>query len=554
MATNAALNERRLGSESAEVLGGLRRVALAASLVVALSATSDADTANSLAHLATEARVEAHKWRADAELVQVELLAFDFGMGPSGYPDVSKTGPPRGALFHFLSPSTHQGLRVLADMSRGTWRAEPLSAPSSPFTRSIPTDVSLNFEQAIAQAKTTLGNECTGGDPLTSSCGVVTGAELHIETGGSSLSSGTPVWTVHFGQNPRTLRDVSRAVEARTGRLIASQSNQPGPDEATGRIPALHATVVGLRFFVSYQQPTAHQYDNLFFYNAAQYIYWELDLVHPAPGHQAPFTLEEVWKGPSGDVIWRAERRFTVGVDWTESSFWSGARLAGTKTVDMPNQFYSECLRRQREREGFGSCSQTSGVDIEQWQRGTYEVDILVDKRLVATGVFRMDEKDHIYGEVQAKAADRSAPVGVIRALDAKVTALRFFESGATLPPTAGRRYTTRFPLPTTRFVVWELDLAHPAPGRWLPVPIEALLFFRDAAGERVIQRRVFQTAAPADRSDTYHMDFFGWEDDYYYGRAGSTTQSPRRWLPGSYRVDLYVADVKVASGSFEIR
>jgi hypothetical protein len=75
-------------------------------------------------------------------------------------------------------------------------------------------------------------------------------------------------------------------------------------------------------------------------------------------------------------------------------------------------------------------------------------------------------------------------------------------------------------PTPRHRNVVWELDLAHPAPGRWLPVPVEALLFFRDAAGERVVQRRVLHSAAPANWSDTYHMDFFGWEDDYYYDRA----------------------------------
>ena len=109
-------------------------------------------------------------------------------------------------------------------------------------------------------------------------------------------------------------------------------------------------------------------------------------------------------------------------------------------------------------------------------------------------------------------------------------------------------------PTPRHRNVVWELDLAHPAPGRWLPVPVEALLFFRDAAGERVVQRRVLHSAAPANWSDTYHMDFFGWEDDYYYDRAGSTARSPGRWLPGSYRVDLYVADTKIASGSFELR
>lgn len=85
-------------------------------------------------------------------------------------------------------------------------------------------------------------------------------------------------------------------------------------------------------------------------------------------------------------------------------------------------------------------------------------------------------------------------------------------------------------------------------------MPIEALLFFRDAAGERVVQRKVFQTAVPADASDTYHMDFFGWEDDYYYDLAGSTTRSPRHWLPGGYRVDLWVADTKVATESFDIR
>jgi hypothetical protein len=524
--------------------------------MAALVGTACADPPTPLAHLAAQARLEAKKWRADAELVQVELMAFGFGTGPSGYPDTSKTGAPGAVLFHFLSASTHQALRIALKTGRGTWEVEPLRAPYSPFTLAIPNDVPMDFERAIAQAKAGLGTECTGGDALTSrSCSVVTGAELHAETGGgSSSSTGTAIWTVHFGQNPRTLRDVSRAVDARTGRIIASQSNQAGPDEATGRIPALHATVVGLRFFVSFQQPTKRQYDDLFFYNAARYIYWQLNLVHPAPGHPAPLTLEEVWKGPGGDIVWRATHVFTVDADRTESAFWSGARLVGTKTVDMPNQFYSECLRRQRETGGFGSCSPTTGVDIERWQRGAYEVDILVDKRLVATGVFRMDEKDRIYGEVQAKAADRSAPVGAIRALDAKVTALRFFEAGATLPPASQRRYTTRFPLATTRNVVWELDLAHPAPGRWLPVPIEALLFFRDAAGERVVQRRVFHSAAPANWSDTYHMDFFGWEDDYYYDRAGSTTRSPGRWLPGSYRVDLYVADTKVASGSFELR
>jgi hypothetical protein len=276
---------------------------------------------------------------------------------------------------------------------------------------------------------------------------------------------------------------------------------------------------------VSFQQPTQRQYDDLFFYNAARYIFWELNLVHPPPGRRTSVTVEEIWKGPSGDVIWRAKHDFPVQEELTASVFWSGARLAGTKTVDIPNQFYTDCLRRQGQPGGPSSCSATTGVDIERWQRGDYEVDIVVDKRLVATGTFRMDEKDRIYDEVRAKAADRSAARGFITQLDAKVTALRFYEGDA-----------------------------NPPPHRWLPLTIEALLFYRDAAGERVVQRKVLQSAAPADWSDTHHTDFFGWEDDYYFYRSGATTRSPGRWMPGMYRVELHVGNSKIATGSFELR
>jgi len=165
-----------------------------------------------------------------------------------------------------------------------------------------------------------------------------------------------------------------------------------------------------------------------------------------------------------------------------------------------------------------------------------------------------MRAKDEIYGEVGAKTRDQSSPAGVVAALGAKVAALRFFEAGADAPPREQRRYASEFPIAAARNIVWELDLTHPALHKWLPLPIEALLYLRDAAGERVVQRKVLQSAVPADWRDTYHMDYFGWENDYYYGRAGSTTRSPHRWLPGVYRVDLYVLNRKVASASFEMR
>jgi hypothetical protein len=72
---------------------------------------------------------------------------------------------------------------------------------------------------------------------------------------------------------------------------IAQARNGPRPGDPTGTIPALRATVTGLRFFESPQQPTKRHYDDLFFYNAARYIYWELHLSHPALGRQTSFTV-----------------------------------------------------------------------------------------------------------------------------------------------------------------------------------------------------------------------------------------------------------------------
>jgi len=171
------------------------------------------------------------------------------------------------------------------------------------------------------------------------------------------------------------------------------QSERAAPAQAdapTGVIPAIHATVIGLRFFESPAQPTTRNYDDLFFYNAARYIYWELRLVHPDPGQGTSFTIEEIWHSPGGDVAYEGTRTFAIEPGWTSSTFWASARLVGTKTVETQNPLYYDCLnRRKRELERGGlpeSCSPTTGVDIPLWQRGAYQVDIMVDHQRVATG------------------------------------------------------------------------------------------------------------------------------------------------------------------------
>lgn len=347
---------------------------------------------------------------------------------------------------------------------------------------------------------------------------------------------------------------------ADSGLQLAQARSASRSGEPTGTIPALRATVTGLRFFESPRQPTKKHYDDIFFYNAARYIYWELTLSHPALGRRTSFTAEAIWHGPGGDVVHRDAHVFALEGDWTDSFVFAGTRKVGTITVDNPVASIPDpgCLERNAERRSRNepevSCPAVGrgSVELERWARGVYQVDILVDKQRVATGRFAMWEKGEIYGKVEEKTRDRAAPAGGIPAINARVASLRFFETGGDVPLQGDRRYGTRFTLTTTRNVGWELNLSHEVTRQWLPLPIEALLYVTDGQGPRVMQRRVMQSAVPAAGLNTSHVDFFAWDDDYYYQRAGNG-RSPGKWLPGSYRVDLYVHDRKIASGAFEV-
>jgi hypothetical protein len=82
-------------------------------------------------------------------------------------------------------------------------------------------------------------------------------------------------------------------------------------------------------------------------------------------------------------------------------------------TIPAPSCLEGNSDRRSRNEPDIACPGVGHGtVDLARWQQGTYRVDLFVDGRVVATGVFRMDEQDQIYGEVFRKAADRSARSG----------------------------------------------------------------------------------------------------------------------------------------------
>jgi probable HAF family extracellular repeat protein len=131
----------------------------------------------------------------------------------------------------------------------------------------------------------------------------------------------------------------------------------------------------------------------------------------------------------------------------------------------------------------------------------------------------------------------RSGSTGYIPSLQARVTAFRFFESAYHAMPPEQRVYEQRFVRTTSRFIHWELRLEHPAPGRRLPFTIEQFWYRPDG---RLFSRQRLPRFLAADWIGSEHHHSYGWPE-------------PGRWPVGLYRVDIYIADTKVASGSFEI-
>jgi hypothetical protein len=127
-----------------------------------------------------------------------------------------------------------------------------------------------------------------------------------------------------------------------------------------------------------------------------------------------------------------------------------------------------------------------------------------------------------------------------------QVTALRFFESGNEDLPLEQRVYAERFARETTRYINWELNLEHPAPGRRVDFKITAV-YLRDtgAGSSEEFFRQTLDASVEAD-----------WTYSFWYWRYGF--DDPGNWATGLYRVDIYFEGLSTdgqlrASEQFEI-
>ena len=119
-----------------------------------------------------------------------------------------------------------------------------------------------------------------------------------------------------------------------------------------------------------------------------------------------------------------------------------------------------------------------------------------------------------------------------------KVVGLKFYEGphDSTLPQSQ-RVYRYSFDRFTTRSIYWELDLTFPAPGRRIDFNFDAVWY--KPGGSELTQQAVSAHVDPDWRS-SWHTRGFGFVE-------------PGHWIPGTFRVDLYFENLRIASETFQI-
>jgi hypothetical protein len=131
-----------------------------------------------------------------------------------------------------------------------------------------------------------------------------------------------------------------------------------------------------------------------------------------------------------------------------------------------------------------------------------------------------------------AQSGGASIPV-----LGAKVTRMRFFEGGETLPGLPERQYAARFDSAVTRSIYVEIGLSYPP--------------LREPAALKIECGYTAPGGMPAGSALIDVQADVGWELSVHAGGSGRAT--PGGWAAGAYQVACHFGSKVIASGSFEI-
>ena len=180
----------------------------------------------------------------------------------------------------------------------------------------------------------------------------------------------------------------------------------------------------------------------------------------------------------------------------------------------------------------------------EERERLRKEEELLKEKNALSETRRKIEEERRKIEEEKQRLASlpKVDPVKGTRSIDflsARVSEVKFFESAYDAPEKDQRIYRTSFSRTASRFICWELNLTHPAPGMRINFMVEHIWY--NPHGTEIF-RGSFNTYIASDWTYSYHNSGYGWRET-----------SASTWVAGTYRVDLYVEGGKIASESFSV-
>jgi hypothetical protein len=100
-----------------------------------LGAMNVVEAADTPADVIQRAFGEAKKVTPDLRLVKLQFLGFGFATGKNGIPDMTREGPPKGAVFYFLAPRSALRIFIRMNVPRAIRRTRPKRSSTSRTVR-----------------------------------------------------------------------------------------------------------------------------------------------------------------------------------------------------------------------------------------------------------------------------------------------------------------------------------------------------------------------------------------------------------------------------------
>jgi hypothetical protein len=255
-----------------------------------------------------------------------------------------------------------------------------------------------------------------------------------------------------------------------------------------------------IRFFEGPRTPTPYEsrrYLTSFPAQQTRFIWWELYLEFPeTTSSEVTFPVTAKWYDAQNRLIRTQQVMVRVQPQWDWAAF----------------------------AQGFGN--DTAGV----WAPGIYRVVLSIQNYQVAEGAFTITT------------AGAAGPSEAPPPSDITVESLQFFEAGKDPIPLEQRTYSRQFTAGTTRFIRWQLNLAHPGPrASRQDLPLTALWFGPDGT---LIRTQQFTSSLAPD-----------WESSYHGQGLGSPTPGVfwNTMPPGTYRVVIKSGNRVLVTESFEL-